>query len=251
MNALPSMTEFTSAADPRGILMAMTSVGEDSAEPAALRRALEDRGVTVQDWIAADAYPADGAVCDADVLLVTARMLDSRVSALIQKVGSQASPFVIVLSEDDDIIDRIVALELGADDFLRRDSDPREIVARARSLMRRGAQRSGRPTAMFEEELVDDACWVLNDVTRQLRSPKGGVCSLSKGDIELIDALAEGPSDVLSMDRTTTQANTLRVSISRLRSRFRKVSTEQLPIRNIWGVGYTFDAPLKRISART
>lgn len=237
------------AANSQPIFIGMTSVGDDTAEAAALREALEDRGATVHDW-PLEAGDSEGLPTPyTDVLLVTAKVLDARLSALIQKVGRQASPYLIVLSESGDIVDRIVALELGADDFLNRDTDPREILARAKSLVRRGAQRNGRPAANDHDDEEAHA-WVLNDVSRLLRSPSGTVCVLSRGDIELIDALVDEPSDVLCMEKDSAQANSLRVSISRLRRKFRKVSSEDLPIRNIWGLGYAFEAPLKRVSSR-
>lgn len=248
MNAIHDSNAFTPAESAPALLLAMTTVDDGADRSSDLRRALGDRGVTVRDWTAPDLGAADDATAlKADVLLVTARTLDARVSALIQTLGAQPSPFMIVLSDADDVVDRIVALELGADDVLPLDSHPREILARARGLMRRRAQQMGH--SLISDRAAANT-WVLNDVTRQLRSPMGAVCSLSKGDIDLINALADEPSDVYSLDRNSTDANTLRVAISRLRSRFRKVSSEELPIRNIWGAGYAFDASLQRISAR-
>lgn len=227
--------------------MALAALGDESHEAATLRGALEDRGAIVHDWpLAADASP-DFPLPHTDVLLVSARVLDAEVSALIRKVGALPAPYLIVLSETGDVVDRIVALELGADDFLRRDSDPREILARARSLIRRGAQRDVGPSSAFPHA---PAPWVLNDVNRLLKSPTGTVCELSRGDVNLIDALVDGPSDVFSVDKDSAKANSLRVSISRLRCKFRKISSEDLPIRNIWGLGYAFDAPLQRVSSR-
>lgn len=249
MNPKPVSAARPTASDEQTIVLGLVSVGHDRPEATALRLALEDRGAIVHSWpLSADALP-DAALHQSDVLLVTARVMDSNVSSLILRISALPSPYLIVLSETDDVVDRIVALELGADDFLGRDSDPREILARAKSLVRRGAQRRGEPGS---PPLPDDAprSWVLNDVSRLLRSPAGTVCELSKGDVELIDALVEEPTEVLSVEKHSAEANNLRVSISRLRRKFRKVSSEHLPIRNIWGMGYAFDAPLKRVSSR-
>ncbi|GAA0627773.1 hypothetical protein GCM10009422_26000 [Brevundimonas kwangchunensis] len=230
------------------LTMAMMDFGDAPGDAQTLRQSLEARGADFIPALPSSEVPADAPWLDADVLLVTARLLDARISALIETVSAKASPFVIVLSETGDFIDRIRALELGADDFLRRDTDPREILARANSLMRRGAQRRGGGAM---DAANDDGAWVLNDVSRVLRSPSGTVCELSKGDVKLIGALAEEDIDILSAQKDPAQVNSLRVSISRLRRRFRKVSAEDLPIRNIWGLGYSFDAPLRRVSARS
>lgn len=244
--SLTTANDSQPAASRAALTMTMMDFGDTPADALALREALEARGADFIHASPSAEVAPDAPWLDADVLLVTARLLDARVSALIETVSAKASPFVIVLSETGDFFDRIRALELGADDFLRRDSDPREILARANSLVRRGAQRRGGGV----DAVNDDGSWVLNDVSRILRSPTGTVCELSKGDVRLIGALAEEDIDILTAQKDPAQVNSLRVSISRLRRRFRKVSAEDLPIRNIWGLGYSFDAPLRRISAR-
>lgn len=232
------------------IRVAVTTVGGDRAAEGPLRRSLEERGAIVEDWAHRSDGPAGQPTPDTDVLLINTPLLDARVSALIQKVAALPAPYLIVLSDSDDVIDRIVALELGADDYLTNDSDPREILARARSLVRRGAQRG---EALPQDDAATDAGgeWILNDVTRVLQSPSGATCPLAKGDVDLISALTDGEMDICAAGSNTAHsANSLRVSISRLRRRFQTVSDEPLPIRNVWGVGYTFDAPLKRTSQR-
>lgn len=228
----------------------MAFVGGDRAAEEPLRRSLEERGAIVHDWTPRNDSAAGPPAPETDVLLINTPLLDARVSALIQKVAALPAPFLIVLSDSDDVIDRIVALELGADDYLTNDSDPREILARARSLVRRGAQRGdfqSRPDA----GRAAAGEWILNDVTRVLQSPSGATCPLAKGDVDLISALTDDDRDICAAGADTAHtANSLRVSISRLRRRFLKVSDEPLPIRNVWGLGYTFDAPLKRTSLR-
>jgi DNA-binding response OmpR family regulator len=228
----------------------MAFVGGDPAKEEPLRRSLEERGAIVDDWAPRDDGSSGPAAGAPDVLLIKTPLLDVRVSALIRKVAALPAPYLIVLSESDDVIDRILALELGADDYLATDSDPREILARARSLVRRGTQRGDRQ-AGWEAGTGEGGEWVLNDVTRVLQSPSGAACSLAKGDVDLISALTEEDRNICAAGSDIAQtANSLRVSISRLRRRFGKVSDEPLPIRNVWGVGYIFDAPLKRTSLR-
>jgi DNA-binding response OmpR family regulator len=235
--------------DRQTIRVAMTFVGGDRATEGPLRRSLEERGAIVHDWMPRNDSSAGPPTPETDVLLINTPLLDARVSALIQKVAALPAPFLIVLSDSDDVIDRIVALELGADDYLTNDSDPREILARARSLVRRGVQRGDLPSKQDAGVAVGE--WILNDVTRVLQSPTGATCPLAKGDVDLISALTDDDRDICAAGSDTSHtANSLRVSISRLRRRFLKVSDEPLPIRNVWGLGYTFDAPLKRTSLR-
>ncbi len=185
--------------DRQAIRMAMAFVGGDRAAEEPLRRSLEERGAIIKDW-APRAEGLGGHTApdsDTDVLLINTPLLDARVSALIQKVAALPAPFMIVLSDSDDVVDRIVALELGADDYLTNDSDPREILARARSLIRRGAQRRDvqpRPA---------DGEWVLNDVTRVLQSPSGATCPLAKGDVDLISALTDDGRDICAAGSNT------------------------------------------------
>ncbi len=249
MNIHISDTAQSLRRDKQAIRVAMTFVGGDRATEEPLRRSLEERGAIVHDWALRGDGPAGQPASETDVLLINTPLLDARVSALIQKVAAQPAPFLIILSDSDDVIDRIVALELGADDYLTNDSDPREILARARSLVRRGAQRGDRQSRQDAEAAAGE--WILNDVTRVLQSPSGATCPLAKGDVDLISALTDADRDICAAGSNTAHtANSLRVSISRLRRRFGKVSTEPLPIRNVWGLGYTFDAPLRRTSSR-
>lgn len=205
-----------------------------------LRESLVARGADFALAEPSTSVPADAAWLEADVLLVSTRLLDPRIAALVETVSERASPFVIVLSETGDLTDRIRALEAGADDFLQSDTDPREILARMRALQRRGAQRRGEVGPVAGDH------WVLDVRGRTLRSPLGSLCELSKGDVRLISALAED-DHMLTPQRGPAEVNSLRVSISRLRRRFRRFSAEELPVRNVWGSGYVFDAPLVRV----
>lgn len=233
------------------ICVTLMSAEADDVDCAALRRSLAARGATVHDW----PLHADGGLgrppAGTDVVLIAARILDVRVAALIRQISSGPKPFLIVVSDTEDITDRILALELGADDLVRRDCDPREILARTRSLMRRHAQRDDRSGRFggVAAEVLDG--WTLNELTRTLRSPSGAICELSRGDVELINALVDEQDAIFAADAdSTVMANRIRVSISRLRRRVRRVSADPFPIRNVRGEGYTFDGRLERVSLR-
>lgn len=247
MNPTPATVTVTREQDRPPIVVGLVSISPASPEDSALIEALKDRGAIVHEpALLVDAVP-ETLLHKVDVLLVAARVLDANVSGLIRRISGLSSPYLIVLSEADDVVDRIVALELGADDFLHRDSDPREILARAKSLVRRGAQRLNRVGRSMLGQ--SGKSWVLDDVGRLLRSPLGSVCELSRRDVELIDALVDESREVLSVETYSAEGNCLRVAVSRLRRKFRKVSAEPLPIRNVWGSGYAFDAPLERFPA--
>ena len=146
---------------------------------------------------------------------------------------------VIVLTGNPDSIDRVIGLELGADDYVQKPVDPRELAARIAGVLRRRQGRR-RPLVAFETVSVDLAA------ARLLR--ENGIAErLSPGEISLVRAFAENPGRVLSREELIDLApaetadafdRSIDSRIARLR---RKLGTET--IRTVRGFGYVFDPP--------
>lgn len=146
---------------------------------------------------------------------------------------------VVVLTGNPDRIDRVIGLELGADDYVQKPVDPRELAARIAGVLRRRQGRR-RPLVVFETVSVDLAA------ARLLRE-NGAAERLSPGEISLVRAFAENPGRVLSredlIERAPAEAldafdRSIDSRIARLR---RKLATET--IRTVRGFGYVFDPP--------
>ena len=166
--------------------------------------------------------------------------------------GSEVAPPIIMLSAMGEDTDRIVGLELGADDYLAKPCNPRELLARVRAVLRRAEQRGAAGALGAGCEF---AGWRLDLVRRELRSPAGVVVNLSSGEFSLLRAFVERPQRVLTRDQLLEFARgpdsdafdrAIDVQISRLRRKLDDGGGSHDLIRTIRNEGYMFTAKVKR-----
>jgi len=154
---------------------------------------------------------------------------------------------VILLTAKGDEIDRIIGLEMGADDYLPKPFNPRELVARIKAVLRRkGLQAIGAPDS--EEKIVAFGESVLNLATRVL--VKAGVqVALTSGEFALLKVLVTHPRHPLSRDKLMALARgrdhepfdrAIDVQISRLRKLIETDPSQPRFIQTVWGHGYVF-----------
>ena len=148
-------------------------------------------------------------------------------------------PIIIVSAQGDDV-DRIVGLEIGADDYLAKPFNPRELLARVRAVLRRGARREAHTITFGEFELNLSAHRLTRD---------GRTVALTSGEFELLDVLVRHPNTVLDRDRIldlltgTRRApfdRSIDVRVTRLRSKIEPDPATPVFIKTIWGKGYMF-----------
>ncbi|WP_430419055.1 response regulator [Phenylobacterium sp.] len=165
---------------------------------------------------------------------------------------SESAPPIIMLSAMGEDTDRIVGLELGADDYLAKPCNPRELLARVRAVLRRSEQRT---TTGALGAGCEFAGWRLDLVRRELRSPAGVVVNLSSGEFSLLRAFVERPQRVLTRDQLLEFARgpdsdafdrAIDVQISRLRRKLDDGGGGHDLIRTIRNEGYMFTAKVKR-----
>jgi two-component system OmpR family response regulator len=163
------------------------------------------------------------------------------------------TPPVVMLSAMGEDTDRIVGLELGADDYLAKPCNPRELLARIRAVLRRPREDEA-PTAAA---LMFDG-WRLDLVRRELSQPGGEIVTLSAGEFGLLRAFAERPGRVLTRDQLLEAARgaeadvfdrAMDVQISRLRKKLDDGSGREL-IATVRGEGYRFDARVRKADGR-
>ena len=166
--------------------------------------------------------------------------------------SSEAGPPIIMLSAMGEDTDRIVGLELGADDYLAKPCNPRELLARVRAVLRRAEHRS---TSGALGAGCEFAGWRLDLVRRELRSPPGVVVNLSSGEFSLLRAFVARPQRVLPRDPLLEFARgpdsdafdrAIDVQISRLRRKLDDGGGGHDLIRTIRNEGYMFTAKVKR-----
>jgi two-component system phosphate regulon response regulator OmpR len=154
---------------------------------------------------------------------------------------------VILLTARGDDVDRIIGLEMGADDYLPKPFNPRELVARINAVLRRkGLQPVGAPDG--EEKIVAFGDCELNLGTRELQR-NGKPVSLTTGEFALLKALVTHPRQPMSRDKLMELARgrdhdpfdrAIDVQVSRLRKLIEPESAKPRFIQTVWGHGYVF-----------
>jgi Response regulators consisting of a CheY-like receiver domain and a winged-helix DNA-binding domain len=168
-------------------------------------------------------------------------------------VEAQEIP-VIFLTARGEATDRIVGLEIGADDYVVKPFEPRELVARIRSVLRRAARSAAAPP---ESEAFEFEGWTLDPLKRRLTDPEGAVVAISSVEFRLLVAFLEHPRQVLNRDRLLDMVQGREAhlfdravdnQVSRLRRKIELDSRNPQIIQTVWGGGYMLAAEVKRVA---
>ena len=214
-----------------------------------LKRYLGEQGFAV-DTV------ADGASMDRQLqrirydLMVLDLMLPGEDGlAICRRLRSSGNDLaIIMLTAKGDDVDRIVGLEMGADDYLAKPFNPRELVARIHAVMRRQGPAStpGAPTS--EPKVVDFGPFALHLSSRAL-TRDGASIPLTTGEFSLLKVLATHPREPMSRDKLMDLARgrehesydrSIDVQVSRLRKLVEADPASPRYIQTVWGVGYVF-----------
>jgi len=170
--------------------------------------------------------------------------------SLLRWLGTQAdAPPVLMLTARGDTMSRVVGLELGADDYLAKPFEPRELVARLQALVRRASK--GGQALPEDTRLLRFGRWRFDRMTRQLITPDDVGIALSSAEFRLLSAFTQYPGRVLGRDRLVelTRApgvevndRSIDLAVSRLRAKLGDTAREPSLIRTVRGEGYLFDA---------
>ncbi|MBN8484026.1 MAG: response regulator [Sphingomonadales bacterium] len=230
-------------------------------DEAALREPLADylarQGFVVRQ--AASAAEARSAIRDETphLVLLDIMMPGEDGLSLCRHLAESAGIPTILLTARSESTDRIVGLEIGADDYVTKPFEPRELVARIRSVLRRAAK--GGPAPSEDEVLVFDG-WRLDPLKRRLTDPEGAVVAISSAEFRLLMAFAEHPRQVLDRDRLLDMVQGREAhlfdravdnQISRLRRKIEVDSRNPVLIQTVWGGGYMLAADVRREPAGT
>ena len=178
-----------------------------------------------------------------DILLPDMHGLD-----VLKEVRIISAVPVIMLTSRGEESDRIVGLELGADDYLPKPFNPRELLARIRAVLRRLTPEAEAETEQDENGMITAGGVVLNTANHTLMIDENDV-ALSSTEYLLLKALMERPNTVLSRDQLMTLAQgkefiafdrSIDVHISKLRGKLEEDANAPQRIKTIWGAGYMF-----------
>jgi two-component system OmpR family response regulator len=180
----------------------------------------------------------------ADLIVLDLMMPGEDGLSACRRLSGKGGPPIIMLSALGDDADRIVGLEIGADDYLPKPCNPRELVARARAVLRRGRDVSRESSG----EARRFAGYKLDIARRELIDPDGVLISLSTGEFRLLRAFVEHPQRVLSREQLLDLAfanegdvfdRAVDVQVSRLRRKLERPGCAEI-IRTVRGEGYLF-----------
>ncbi|HUX31654.1 MAG TPA: response regulator [Thiobacillus sp.] len=160
---------------------------------------------------------------------------------------------VIMLTARGEDMDRILGLEMGADDYLPKPFNPRELLARIKSILRRAKALPGNREIDVAAR-IDFAGWELDTISRQLVSPQGMVVPLSGSEYRLLQVFLNHPNRILSRDQlmelmrgrgTDPFERSIDVQVSRLRHRLADDAKEPAIIKTVRGEGYILSAQVE------
>jgi DNA-binding response OmpR family regulator len=175
---------------------------------------------------------------------------------LLREIRSTSDvPVIIITGHRRDDVDRVVGLELGADDYLTKPFNLRELLARVRAVLRRFDVGRTAPGREPERRRFRFSGWQLDCRTRRLTDPEGALVALTKGEYALLLAFLDAPQRPLSREHLLQATRvhedvfdrSIDVQILRLRRKLERDPSAPRVIQTERGVGYVFAAPVQRI----
>lgn len=175
--------------------------------------------------------------------------------SLCRAVRAESHVPIIMLTAKGEEVDRVIGLEMGADDYLPKPFGSRELVARIRAVLRR-APVASPPTSPAQRYQFDR--WVLDVERRELSGMNGVSVALSSGEFDLLLVMVERPKRVLNREQLLDLARGRNVAaldrsidtqISRLRRKVERNYLEPQLIKTIWGSGYMFTPSVEVLRA--
>lgn len=165
---------------------------------------------------------------------------------LIRQMGTQTSYGLLILTGRGHTIDRVMGLELGGDDYVVKPFEPRELVARVRSILRRRGSHSAAPAS--QRRYADFWGWTLDCSANNLRSPDGREHILGTAEAIVLRAFLERPYQILTREQLLGQRDlspldrSIDVRISRIRRKLEPDPQNPKIIKTVYGAGYMLTA---------
>jgi DNA-binding response OmpR family regulator len=197
----------------------------------------------------------DGAVAlaelrtkDFEILILDVMLPNVSGFDVLRELGAGYGTPILMLTARGDDIDRIVGLELGADDYLSKPFNPRELVARIRAILRRASSRAARGTA---PDVLEVGPIVLNMGMREVRLADKPI-ALTGAELRVLELLMRSAGQVISREAMTEQAlgrklvpydRSIDTHISNLRRKLELETGRHPEIKNVRGSGYTLTLP--------
>lgn len=227
-------------------------VEDDRDVSALVARTLRSNEMRVS--VAANSRTMDKALVESriDLLVLDVMLPDEDGLSICRRLRASSNLPIIMLTAKAEDVDRIIGIEMGADDYLTKPFNPRELVARIRSVLRRSVGNS--IDAAYRGNVLTFDGWRLNRHTRQLHNSDGARVALTGAEFDLLLIFCERPRRVLRRDQLIelTQGRianpferSVDILISRLRQKMEKDAKEPVLFQTIRSGGYMFSPDVK------
>ncbi len=189
-----------------------------------------------------------------DLLVLDLRLPGEDGMQIARKLREESDLPIIMLTGRKDEADRVMGLELGADDYLTKPFSPRELLARIRALLRRSRAQETVADGLAKIRAYRFAGWELNVRVRRLTTPAGETVALTNSEFNLLAAFLAAPQRVLSRDQLLSFSRlhndevydrSIDVQVGRLRKKLTPADAEL--IRTERGAGYVFTATVETV----
>ena len=224
----------------------------------------------LRECLAAEGYAVseakDGAELQAyldhqvvDLITLDLKLAGEDGLSLARQIRSQRNIPIVIITGKGKVIDRVAGLELGADDYIAKPFNVREVLARVRAVLRRYGSSEQIATA---RPLPDTTVryefngWVLDRARRQLTTPDGQIQSLTTAEFNLLEVFVRNPQRVLSRDEIMDMLKghdwspydrTIDSVVARLRKKIEPDADALQLIKTVHGVGYVFTGDVRRV----
>ena len=206
----------------------------------------EKEGYTVTTSESADGVADQIADLMIDICLVDINLPGKDGLTLTRELRSRSDVGIILVTGKDDPVDKIVGLESGADDYVTKPFDPRELLSRVKNLLWRVRAQEKQKEKGYKRRFEG---WMLDLNKRELATPNGQNQPLSAGEFHLLLALIENAGEVMTRDQLMNRIRNrewypedryIDVLVGQVRRKFRKFDPDTTFISTIHGTGYLF-----------
>ncbi len=189
-----------------------------------------------------------------DLILLDLMLPGENGLSLCRSLRADSDIPIIMLTAKGDEVDRVIGLEMGADDYLPKPFGSRELIARIRAVLRRNRARAA-PANQDKSKRYRFDRWTFDVDRRELLGDDEVAVPLSTGEYELLLALVEHPQRTLSRDQlldlarhraANTFDRSMDTQVSRLRKKIERDPSEPKLIKTVWGGGYIFTPDVSR-----
>ena len=215
-----------------------------------LQEYLGKRGFKVSAASGGEELRAILSVSDVDVMIMDINMPKEDGLSILRSLRPENMTPVIMLTAAGDVVDRIIGLEMGADDYLGKPVDLRELEARIKSILRRNAAATARQSEKVDGKGAVFGDYILDTDAAKLLDRDGNEVTLTAMEYSLLKLFAENKGRVLNRDQILEKAHdrswdpfdrSIDIRISRLRRKLEPNPEKPEIIKTVRGIGYLYD----------